>query len=578
MNQETLNEEVVKQARLRLAREDLLGFSTYVDPDYETPVHIQVLASHLMGVERGDIKRLIITMPPRHGKSELTSNKFFAWCLGRDNNRTCISTSHAADLAKRSSRATRDTIKLNPRYKEVFPDTVLDPNQQSLHQWCLINQAETFKAAGVGGGITGFGAWLLLIDDPVKDKKQSASKAQLQHIFDWYKAVSRTRLAPNGRIVLIMTRWHEADLVGRILDSPEAGEYTVLHLPAESYGLPEDYGYGQVAPEDYEKATKFLPKTCFPDPLNRPKGEPLWPEWWDKSYLAENRSIMEHDYQCQYQGHPEAPSGNKFQRQWFRPITDETLALLRKTVVAKATSWDLAWSSRQQADRTAGVQATLYSLDLREDAYRDKPEALALIEDLNLPPLMLVLEDLKAWRKEWPETSEGIVEHTIKCGTDYKLLVEAVASQSTGFKSLRRDKRLVRYSVAPVNPTTDKEIRSKAAIRFSNLGIVFIRYPNATTPPVWEEDFLDELGKFPSGAHDDRVDAFTQLVEYWGGKIDMLLQKTVKEAGLAWATGLGSVQVKRPAADNPVTAKSARPPALMEADPFNRVMDGRAWV
>jgi hypothetical protein len=257
-----------------LAQREYLAYATFIDQSYETPQHIRLLGGYLDAVERGDIKKLAIIMPPRHGKSEATSGKFPGWCLGKDQNRTVMVTSYAASLAETFSIQNRDTIATNPRWRMVFPDAVLNPNVRGRDRWALAGQRESVIAAGVGGSITGLGAWLLLIDDPVKNYEEAISQARQEAVWKWYNTTARTRLTPDGRTIIIMTRWAEGDLLGHVLEADD--DFVVVHLPATSYGTVQDLVRLYPDPARRAREIEKLPKAAYPDLMGRPQGEPLW--------------------------------------------------------------------------------------------------------------------------------------------------------------------------------------------------------------------------------------------------------------------------------------------------------------
>jgi len=511
-----------------LARRDLLEFSQLIDPGYTTPEHIKLIASDLEAIERGDILREIIIMPPRHGKSEITSGKFPGWFIGRDPSRKIITTTYGATLAETFSLQVRDTIANNPFYSLIFPKVTISPKTRAADKWAVLGQRETLIAAGVGGAITGFGAHLLLIDDPFKDYAEASSPAQQLKVYQWYKTTSRTRLMKGGAIIIITTRWAEGDLVGRILNSDEADDWNVLHLPAVSLGESSEYtDLDELKRLTDSKAAQF----AFPDPLGRPRGEPLWPEMgFDTAFLNKSRRVMGHDFQGLYQGMPGAVEGEKFKKEDFRSTTEGELKERGYKKVACARSWDLAFSEKESADNTVGLLGSLYISTTNKGDGRPAPSKPG--DGL---PLLIVIENVVDWKKEWDEGSEDLIKVTIEDGEDVSIVIEAVASQNTAFKSVRRDPRLWKHTIQKYTPQKDKFERAQQAIRLASHGFVNILYPNASSPPSWELDFLDELGVFPNGEHDDRVDAFTQLINIWSPIIDQIViavvPTKVKEEG-----------------------------------------------
>jgi hypothetical protein len=386
--------QVALASHAALARAEYLPYTTFIDSSYKLPAHIQYLGSYLNALERGDITRLAITMPPQHGKSECTSGKFPAWCLGRDQDRKIMLIGHGAGLAETFSIQNRDTIATNPKWRMVFPDAILSPNVRGRAKWALAGQRESLIAAGVGGSITGLGAWLLLIDDPIKNYEEAVSKTYQESVWNWYTTTARTRMRPDARIIIIMTRWAEDDLLGRALAKDDS--FTVVHLPATSYGTLENYM--DLYPDPVKRAQEIdkLPKAAFPDPLGRPKGEPLWPDRYGADFLQEQALFMENDYEGLYQGNPGKPEGTKFKRKWFRPITQSVLDQLQLKTHERARCYDLAWSSKERADFTVGIRFSLYE-SKGEKHFAEPPSSFVqhYLNTVPLPEVFIVIEDMR---------------------------------------------------------------------------------------------------------------------------------------------------------------------------------------
>lgn len=515
-------------AHAALASQEYLSYFTFMNPTHQTPLHIRVLCAYLDLVEKGVIKQLLVIEPPRHGKSETTSGNFPSYCIGKDPTRTVMITSYAATLAEVFSIQNRDTIADNPHWPLVFPNVRMSTKVKGRDKWAVQGARETCIAAGVGGSITGLGCWLLLMDDLVKNYEEAVSVARQEAIWNWYTTTARTRLTPDGREVVIGTRWAENDFIDRLLKSEEGKNFVVLHLPALSYGSPEEYEalYPQV--EDRAKVLARIPKTAFPDPLGRPKDEPLWPGRFSFAFLQRQKFVLGHDFEALYQGNPSAPEGHKFKSAWFRGITPLVLSHLKLTTRGRARSYDLAWARTDRANYTAGLRATLYELEEQDfNAIQDE-QVRAYLNLVGIPPIIIVLEHMLRYKEEWDEGSEKIVKQALEDGERYELLVEAIASQSVGIKSLKRDRRLWKHNLYGVNKNVDKEVNAKYALRLASQGCIFVLYPNATTPPLWELEFLGELGAFPNGSEDDQVDALSQLVNHWQPIIDQILQSTTK--------------------------------------------------
>lgn len=257
-----------------------MRFTEYTNPQYQRAAHHALIAQRLEAVERGEIDRLMIFMPPRHGKSELASKRFPAWCLGRNPKRQIIAASYNSDLANDFGRSVRNLVA-EPEYGQIFEHVSLAPDSQAANRMNT-NHGGTYVAAGVGTAVTGRGAHIALIDDPFKDREEADSQRRRDLVWDWYRSTLYTRLMPGGAIVLIQTRWHEDDLAGRLLEG-ESDQWEVLELPAIS------------------KA-----------------GEALWPEWYDITALERIKAtIGQREFSALYQQQPQPDEGTFFQRDWF---------------------------------------------------------------------------------------------------------------------------------------------------------------------------------------------------------------------------------------------------------------------
>lgn len=269
----------------RQARTSLLRFTEYTKPNYERAAHHELIAEKLEAVERGDIDRLMIFMPPRHGKSELVSVRFPAWYLGRNPSHQIITASYAHKLAAKFGRQVRNLIAAK-EFQTAFPGVTLAADSEAKDLFNT-NHEGAYLATGVDGSVTGSGAHIAIIDDPVKGRKEAESETVRDTAWDWYQGDLYTRLMPRASIVVCQTRWHEDDLSGRILESEgrieEGGQWTVLELPA----------------------------------LHPERGA-LWPEWYPVEALERIRnSIGPRDFSALFQQQPQPDEGTFFKREWF---------------------------------------------------------------------------------------------------------------------------------------------------------------------------------------------------------------------------------------------------------------------
>jgi predicted phage terminase large subunit-like protein len=265
----------------RKARESLLAFTQYTNPAYIAAAHHARIAERLEAVERGEVKRLMILMPPRHGKSELASRRFPAWFIGRNPGKQIIAASYNSDLANDFGREVRNIVG-SPEFRALY-QTSLASDSHAANRWHTENGG-MYVAAGVGTAITGRGADILLIDDPFKDREEADSELRRQRVWDWYTSTAYTRLMPGGSIVVINTRWHDDDLSGRLLaEQADGGDHwEVLSLPAID---------GDTA---------------------------LWPEWYTLDRLEQIRAVLPaRDWNALYQQNPIPDEGDFFKADWF---------------------------------------------------------------------------------------------------------------------------------------------------------------------------------------------------------------------------------------------------------------------
>ena len=300
------------------ARAALLTFCRLTFPNYLLADHLYRLAGALSAVEAGRIRRLIVTLPPRHGKSLLCSVQFPAWALGRNPDRRVIVASYAADLAERFSRQVRATIATDA-YQAVFPGVTLAPDSRSVAQWDIAGRRGGLKAVGVGGPITGHGADIAIVDDPHKNREEAVSKALRDRVWEWYKSTLYTRLEPKGALVVIATRWHTDDLVGRILAEEAAGVthegWRVLKMPAVDAD-----------------------------------GNALWPERYGLEELEKIRTTLGvYNWSALYLCEPIAPEGAMFQ------VDRLNVTSVVPHCPQQARAWDVAATSGA-GDYTAGVR------------------------------------------------------------------------------------------------------------------------------------------------------------------------------------------------------------------------------
>jgi predicted phage terminase large subunit-like protein len=282
-------EAALELLRRRAARQSLIEFTCYTKPDFQVGEHHKQIAEALEAVERGECDRLMIFAPPRHTKSELASRRFPAWYMGRHPDRQLIAATYSGDFALDFGRDVRGIVQ-SEEFTALFPGVWLAADSQAANRWHTTAGGVSVYV-GVGGPITGRGAHIALIDDPFKNREEADSEVRRETVWKWYTSTLRTRLMPGGAIVLILTRWHDDDLAGRLL-TQQPNEWRVVELQAIS-------GEGT----QNERA--------------------LWPEWYDLEALKRIKAdIGPRDWSALFQQRPSPEEGTYFQRDWFKTWTD----------------------------------------------------------------------------------------------------------------------------------------------------------------------------------------------------------------------------------------------------------------
>jgi len=418
----------------------------------------------------------MIFAPPQHGKSQLASVHLPAFWMAKRPNDPIILTSYAASLAYNKSREARNLVE-SQEYADLFPEVETDRASRAVDHWELAYPNRGgMLAAGVGGPITGHGAALGVIDDPFENWQQAHSQTIRDRVWDWYRTTFRTRVWENGAILLIMTRWHEDDLAGRLL-LDQGDQWTVLRLPA--LGETQD---------DRDKRNKRLGlEVGGPDPLGREPGDPLCPTRFSAAALAELRKdVGSLAWEGQYMGSPTLPEGNRFKRAWF-PIVEAAPARARRV-----RYWDLAGSEAQDAARTAGVR-------------------LAVTADRRI-----FVEDAVFGRWSTGKRNQTILQTAELDGRQVRVRFE----QEPGSSGLDTARALVKllgaFAVRPDKVTGSKDVRLEPfAAQAEAAGNVFLVRGD------WNGAYIDEMCAVPQGRFRDMADAtagaYNDLVRAGGG-------------------------------------------------------------
>lgn len=443
-------------------RRSLASFCELVDPTWHPEWFHEEIASKLeralADALAGKKARVILAMPPRHGKSRLASVLFPAWALGRHPGVEFILSTYGAELSEKLGRDTRDVVA-SDRYRAIFPGALLREDQKAKAKW-MTAQGGSYTGVGVGGAVTGTGADVIVVDDPHKSREEAESETVRETVWDYYRSTLYTRLEGAGAVVVIMQRWHTDDLVGRLLEEDErrraAGE----------------------EPEGWEVIN--FPAIAEEADARRQEGEPLWPSKFPVGVLENiRRTVGVYNWAGQYQQTPISSETQEFKPHLFRTFEEDDL---RGRYVRHYTFVDPAISQKKDADRTVVLTVAkevngpnVYRL--REDAGRFTPaQAVDLIF---------------AHQAEFPKTDVHI---------------EAVAyQQALRYAVVEEQRRRQTYfPVHELKPRGDKVQRIRGLLPLYQAGVIFHRPGDA--------EYERELLSFPMGKHDDRADCMSFML------------------------------------------------------------------
>lgn len=479
-----------ERALRKSARQNFLVFCQYIDPRYETPPHIQLLAAKLQQVAlyiasngKKGIGRLMIMMPPQHGKSQIASRNFPTWLLGLLPDSRIILTSYGVDLATKHSRFIRDAV-VSAEFQALFGEksakiypVELSSDSRSTESWDLARPYRGgVKAAGVGGGITGLPAHLLIVDDPFKNREEAESEGRRELVDDWYRSSARTRLRPNAAVVVFHTRWHPDDLAGRLmqrmLSDPLADQWEIINLPAlalDSYPADVD------AQRKKMRDGVYLP---LQDALGRKPGQPLWAVAYSENYLLGTKAELGlYDFESLYQQMPYLKDGNTFKREWFT-VVDQGPG---HAIWSRVRAWDKAATAGGGA-RSASVKMSWGKDDFIYIEHTTAEQLSSAERDEAM--IALGLED---YQNDGP----FLIWHPQDPGS-------AGLDSAQAFNNLLADKGLIgTYDQV----TGSKEFYASMLATKAKGGRVRI------VRGAWNEVLLDEMAAFPKGRFKDRVDA-----------------------------------------------------------------------
>lgn len=492
--------------RRRKARRSLIPFSQFTYAQFEPNWHHELIANTLEQAFRtatdtlsqgeAPLRNVIICVPPRHGKSELASVRFPAWALGNDPQLQIIHASYAYSLSRTFSGACRDCMSAEP-YQTLWPCRFTRDGDE---QWMLEgkqNGRPNWISAGVGGGISGQGANIFIVDDPVKNKEEADSLTMREKVWGWWVSTARTRMQPKGVKIVILTRWHEDDLAGRLLKQAEADpstdQWKVVLIPAVN--------------NQVEGIVDGLPVY-----------DALWPAKYDKYWLAATKATDISVWNALYQQRPRAREGNIIKSKWFKfwqrpgqdlgPVTVHTaegpLAIQPVTLPIKfdeqLQSWDMAFKDTAASAYVVG-----------QAWGRKAADKFLLDQTRERMSFTLSKHAVEKMRAEWPET--------------FTILIEDKANGPAIINSLNHDIS----GIVPVEPDGSKESRLEAVGPEFESGNVYFPHPSLCP---WVHGLMDELMAAPNGEFWDQCDATSQALNRMrstgGGWFEYLRQEHQK--------------------------------------------------
>jgi predicted phage terminase large subunit-like protein len=431
---------------------------------WETAAHLMLLSQKLIGVVTGAIPRLVVSMPPRHGKSMLVSKWLPAWYLSLMPESTVIFTAYGAEFAEEWGARTRDVLT------EHGPALGIKVRQDSAARWAWsLTAGGGMVATGVGGPLLGRGANLFIMDDPIKEATEAFSQDARNKLWDWWTTTARTRLEPGAGCVLVMSRWHHDDIAGRLLTQSDE-KWELLRLPAIAEG---------------------------DDSLGRTEGEALWP-YQDDGRVRFNRASLEaikgavgsRVWNAMYQQRPTPEEGGLLTGwRFYNPTLADDKEFVA-TFDQVIQSWDMSFTDSEGSDYVVcevwgRKRGEFYLLDL-------------LRERLNFPA---TVSKLKMMSMRWPQTRVKLIEES-----------------ANGYAILQALRHEIPGMVATSTHGKSKVIRVSQPLERLHAVSALVEAGRCLIPDPairrWAQDFIQECNEFPHGAHDDQVDSMSQALIY----------------------------------------------------------------
>ena len=443
-------QRLIQEHSRSMCKEDFMCFVREMWAGFIPGKHHQIMANAFERVAKGELKRLIVNMPPRHTKSEFASFLLPSWFLGKFPEKKVIQSAHTAELAVGFGRKVRNLVS-SPAYQDIFK-IKLQVDSKAAGRWNTSKGGDYF-AIGVGGAVTGKGADLLIIDDPHSEQEAMQGNHEVyERAYEWYSSGPRQRLQPGGAIILVMTRWAKQDLTGRILENSiqRGGEqWEVIEFPALM-----------------------------------PSGAPLWPEFWSQAELDNIKiEIPVSKWQAQYQQNPTSEEGAIIKRQDWMVWEGERAPKCDYII----QSWDTAFEKSNRADYSACTTWGIF--------YRPTDDGAEIAN--------IILLDAFKDRLEFPELKKTAYQ-LWKQWNPNSLIVEKKAAGAPLIYEMRR----MGIPISEYTPSkgSDKIARVNAISDMFASGLVWC--PDTR----WAEEVVEEMAEFPNGAHDDLTDSASQAL------------------------------------------------------------------
>ncbi len=452
---EQIAELLLEKVRRKIPS-DFAAYIRYLNPKYTQKWFHYLIAEKCQDVYEGKIKKLMIFVPPQHGKSEITSRKFPGWVLGNDPSKKIVVASYSANLSASFARDCRRDIS-SPEYINLFGNVMGGNGFINNSDEYETYKKGFYKAVGVGGSLTGRPADIAIIDDPVKDAAEAYSETYRNNTWEWYTNVLETRLHNDSAVILIMTRWHYDDLAGRLLDR-EKDEWTVVTLPAvkeTELGMPED---------------------------NREVGEALWPEKHSLAKLLRMQFLNNRTYTSLYQQRPVNEGGNIIKSEWFGKVSRTDFNRMKEN--APITFFgDTAYTEKQKND-PSGFIATC---KLGNNLYITHAKKV-----------MMKFPDLIRFLPKYVSQNGYTNASTIR--------IEPKANGLSVIQQLQETTDL--NIVETPAPVESKETRLNAASPTVEGGRIIL------VEDTWNDEFITEVCAFPAQPHDEYVDLLCYAINY----------------------------------------------------------------